>query len=364
MTIRVLIVDDSAVVRCALSDLINQANDMEVMAVAKDPFEAAAAMRKEAPDVIMLDTEMPKMDGLTFLQRLMAQYPLPVIICSAEIEKQSPAFLEAIRLGAVDVLAKPKLSKRSMFNESHIIVTDMIRAAAGAYDKRTRNATGAKGFIPRDKNTADVILPAAPFRGVAEREPIVAMGASTGGTKAIEDVFLQLEPTCPAIAVVQHMPELYTAAFAKRLNELCRITIKEAEQGERFRPGVALIAPGDKHLLVQKKGASGYRAEIVSGELVSRHRPSVDVLFRSIAQAAGPSALGVLMTGMGADGAQGLAEMKAVGARTIAQDEESSVVFGMPAEAIRLGCVDKITDLHGIAHAIRTLTPCWEQASA
>lgn len=352
MTIQVLIVDDSAVVRSALSQLVGGERDMAVMATAADPFKAAEAIKKAIPDVVLLDIEMPRMDGLTFLRRIMAQKPMPVIVCSTLIEDRSPAFLEAFKAGAVDVIGKPKLATPAMFEETRIVLTDKIRAAAHAKLKSPRSKPRPQTpVVQQEKLTADVILPSAPYRGAGPRPPIVALGASTGGTEALPAVLKQLGADTPAIVVVQHMPERFTAAFARRLNEFCPMAVKEAANGDIPRRGLVLIAPGDRHLVVRGR-ADGYRVETVDGPLVSRHRPSVDVLFRSVAQAAGPNALGALMTGMGDDGARCLGELQAAGATTLAQDERSCVVFGMPAEAIKRGHADHVTDLNGIAAAI------------
>lgn len=349
--IRVLIVDDSAAVRQALSDIIASDDELEVMGTASDPYVAVDRMRQEVPDVIFLDIEMPRMDGLTFLRKIMAQRPIPVVICSTLTEEGSGAFIRALEAGAVDVITKPRVDTVHGLTESRMRICDVAKAAAHA-----RMGTRRRVVQPvkvEAKLSADVIIP--PLR--AQRavgivaDPIVAIGASTGGTEALRMVLTALPAACPGIVVVQHMPEKFTAAFAHRLDGLCAVRVKEAEDGDPVIAGQVLIAPGSRHMLVERIGKH-YRVVIKDGPHVSRHRPSVDVLFRSVAKAAGTNALGVIMTGMGDDGAQGLFEMKSAGARTIAQDEESCVVFGMPKEAIQRGAADQVLRLDRIAHEI------------
>ena len=355
MTINVLIVDDSASVREALGELIDHEPDMAVMGKVGDPFQAAERIRKAIPDVMILDIEMPRMDGLTFLKRIMAQRPIPVIICSTLVNEGSPAFLEALRSGAVDVIAKPRLGTAEALRESRIAITDKVRGASQARRGGARGTAKAAAapLIPQEKLTADALLPKAAFHAHRQmRQPIIAIGASTGGTQAIEAVLGRLDPSVPGIVLVQHMPEGFTRAFAQRLNEVCRLRVKEAAEGDPVTAGTALVAPGNRHLIVRAQGP-GYRAHLLEGPLVSRHRPSVDVLFRAVAQAAGPAALGVILTGMGDDGARGMAELKEAGARTVAQNQASCVVYGMPAEAAKRGVVDKQADLPGISRLLQ-----------
>ncbi|WP_404400470.1 chemotaxis response regulator protein-glutamate methylesterase [Pelagibacterium halotolerans] len=350
--IRVLIVDDSAAVRQALSDVIASAPDLEVMATASDPYIAAERMRSGVPDVILLDIEMPRMDGLTFLRKIMAQRPIPVVICSTLTEEGSSAFMKALEAGAVDVITKPRVDTAHALADAQMRICDVVRAAAHARLGRVQRRTFKPVAIEK-KLTADAVLPPAPpSRALGlVTDPIVAIGASTGGTEALRAVLSALPADCPPIVIVQHMPEKFTAAFARRLDGICTPAVKEARDGDAVIPGQVLIAPGNHHMLVQRAGRH-FRIAIKDGPHVSRHRPSVDVLFRSVAQGAGPNALGVILTGMGDDGAHGLLEMKTAGARTIAQDEESCVVFGMPKEAIDRGGVDRVLPLNRIARAI------------
>jgi two-component system chemotaxis response regulator CheB len=349
--IRVLIVDDSAAVRQVLTSILSSEPDIEVMGTAGDPFSAAEKIRREIPSVMILDIEMPKMDGLTFLRKIMAQRPIPVIICSSLTEQRSDVVLEALDAGAIEIIAKPRVDTTHFFMESRTRVCDAVRAAARAkIDKaRVRRTTPVAA-----KLTADVILPPPRFNGRAPQltDKIVCIGASTGGTEALKDVLTALPADSPGIVVVQHMPEDFTAAFARRIDGLCRIEVREAKDGDEVRPGLALIAPGSHHMLLKRIGAS-YRVSIQDGPLVSRHRPSVDVLFRSAAQYAGANAVGIILTGMGDDGAKGLLEMKNAGAFTIAQNEATCVVFGMPRMAIEAGAVQKILPLDLIASEIR-----------
>lgn len=348
--IRVLIVDDSASVRQALADIVGQDPTLEVMGTAPDPFVAASRIQKEVPDVMILDVEMPRMDGITFLRRIMAQRPIPVIICSSLTEEGSATLVQAMEAGAVDVIAKPRMDQRQFLIESSVRICDAIKGAAQA---RVRPGTAAARARPVEKKlTADVILPPPGSRAMSRTtERVVCIGASTGGTESLRQVLEALPVDSPGIVIVQHMPEKFTAAFARRLDGLCRIDVKEAEDGDAVLPGRALIAPGNHHMLLHRSGAR-YHVSIKDGPLVSRHRPSVDVLFRSAAQYAGANALGIIMTGMGDDGAKGLLEMLKAGASTIAQNEESCVVFGMPKEAIALGAAQKIVPLSRIASEI------------
>lgn len=347
--IRVLIVDDSASVRQTLTEILNDEPGLEVMATASDPFAAAARIQNEVPDVIILDVEMPRMNGITFLRKIMAQHPIPVVMCSSLTDEGSHALVEAMEAGAVDVIPKPQVATKQYLLESRVRLCDAVKAAAHVKLKR---GAGIRPHVVERKLTADVIMPPPSGRPVRQTtDRIVCIGASTGGTEALREVLVALPRHSPGLVIVQHMPEKFTAAFARRLNSLCEIEVKEAADGDEVLAGRALIAPGNRHMLLQRTGVH-YRVAIKDGPLVSRHRPSVDVLFRSAAQYAGANALGILMTGMGDDGAKGLLEMKKVGAATIAQDEESCVVFGMPKEAIALGAADKIMPLASIAREI------------
>lgn len=346
--IKVLIVDDSAVVRQTMSELLGSDPEIEVLATAPDPYIAANKINEEIPDVITLDIEMPKMDGLTFLHKIMTQHPIPVVICSSLTEKGSASALKALELGAVDIITKPKLGTRQFLEESKIHICDIVKAAAGVNKQKLR----IQNFEVQPKLTADVIIPKPASNAMIQTtEKVIVVGASTGGTEAIK-LFLESMPLdAPGIVIVQHMPEGFTSAFSKRLDGTCRISVKEAETGDSVIRGRALIAPGNHHMLLKRSGAR-YFVEIKDGPLVSRHRPSVDVLFRSAARYAGKNAVGVIMTGMGDDGAKGMLEMKNAGAKTLAQDEKSCVVFGMPNEAIKLGGVDKILPLDKIAGSV------------
>lgn len=341
--IKVLIVDDSALVRQTLQDILSADAHIEVMGTASDPFIAAEKIKREIPDVITLDVEMPRMDGITFLQKLMTQHPIPVVICSSLTDSHSETTLKALEYGAVDIIQKPLLGTKQFLEESRVRICDAVKAASQA---KVRHLTERRKVEP--KLTADAVI-AKPTKAMIETtEKVVVVGASTGGTEALR-VFLEvLPPDAPPIAIVQHMPEHFTAAFAKRLDGICRISVKEAEDNDTLIRGRALVAPGNRHMLLKRSGAR-YYVEIKDGPLVCRHRPSVDVLFRSAARYAGKNCVGVIMTGMGDDGAKGMAEMKEAGAVTIAQDEKSCVVFGMPNEAIKRGAVDRVVSLGNIA---------------
>lgn len=341
--IKVLIVDDSASVRSALSEIIGSEPGMMVMGTALDPYFAAERLRTELPDVIICDIEMPRMDGITFVQKLMQQRPLPVIICSSLAGAGSPTAMAALEAGAVDIIAKPKMGTAQFLLEARTRICDAVRAAAAA-KVRPRSRVEQT-----EKLTADAVLPPASRRtALRTTDRLVAIGASTGGTEALRVLLEALPADAPGLAIVQHMPAGFTSAFARRLDGLCRIEVREAETGDRLIPGLALIAPGDHHMLLQRSGAQ-YRVEVREGPLVSRHRPSVDVLFRSTARAAGPNALGIIMTGMGDDGARGMLEMREAGARTFGQDEASCIVYGMPKEAKRLGGVEAELPLNRLA---------------
>jgi two-component system chemotaxis response regulator CheB len=344
--IRVLIVDDSAVVRQTLRDVLESDPEIEVIAVAGDPFVAADRIAEQVPDVITLDIEMPRMDGLTFLKKLMSQHPIPVVICSSLAEEGAQSTFKALEYGAVDIITKPRMGTKQFIEESRTEICDTVKAAAGAKVGLLRPSQTVQA-----KLTADVILSPATHAMAETTEKVVVIGASTGGTEALKTVLEALPADTPGIVIVQHMPELFTKAFANRLDGLCQITVKEAETNDTVLRGRALIAPGNHHLLLKRSGAR-YYVELKDGPLVCRHRPSVDVLFRSAARYAGRNAVGVIMTGMGDDGARGMLEMKQAGAHTIAQDEASCIVFGMPKEAIKMGGVDKVLPLRSLAGAI------------
>jgi len=344
--IRVLVVDDSAVVRQTLTEVLSSDEEIEVIGAAGDPFVAADRIRDEVPDVITLDIEMPRMDGLTFLQKIMSQHPIPVVICSSLAQEGAESTLKALEYGAVEIIAKPRLGSKQFLEESQIVLCQTVKAAASA---RLRPIQPRHAVEP--KLTADAILAPATGAMVETTEKVVAIGASTGGTEALTTVLEAMPSDAPGTVIVQHMPEMFTRAFANRLNGLCNIAVKEAESNDTVLRGRALIAPGNHHMLLKRSGAR-YYVEIKDGPLVARHRPSVDVLFRSAARYAGQNAVGVILTGMGDDGASGMHEMKKAGAYTIAQDEETCVVFGMPNEAIKRGAVDKVLPLPSVASAI------------
>ena len=338
MKIKVLICDDSALIRSVMSEIIRAQPDMEVVGVAPDPLVARELIKQTNPDVLTLDVEMPKMDGLDFLEKLMRLRPMPVVMVSSLTERGSEITLRALELGAVDFVTKPKLSIQSGMREYAELIADKIRGAAKARVKPRQLApAGAQGdgSLPLVKNP------------LTSSEKLIIIGASTGGTEAIKDFLVQMPSDCPGILITQHMPEGFTRSFAKRLDGLCKIAVREAEEGERILPGHAFIAPGHSHLLLARSGAN-YVTKLDQGPPVNRHRPSVDVLFDSAAQCAGKNAVGVILTGMGKDGAQGMLEMKKAGAYNFAQDEASCVVFGMPREAIAVGAAHEVGSLHDL----------------
>jgi two-component system chemotaxis response regulator CheB len=344
--IRVLIVDDSAVVRQALTEVLSADPAIEVMATAPDPLIAADKISKQRPDVITLDVEMPRMDGLSFLKQIMAHDPIPVVMCSSLTEKGAEVTMKALQYGAIEIINKPKMGAKKFLEESQVLICDAVKAAALARVRRLSSLVNE----PAPKLTADVMLSQPRLtENFQTTEKVIAVGASTGGTEALR-VFLQSLPyDAPGIVIVQHMPQHFTAAFARRLNGICRITVKEAVDGDTVIPGHALIAPGNMHMMLKRSGTR-YYVQVKDGPLVCRHRPSVDVLFRSVARYAGMNALGVIMTGMGDDGARGMMEMKKSGAVNLAQNQESCVVFGMPQEAIKRGGVFKVLPLEDLAN--------------
>ncbi|HEY4365815.1 MAG TPA: chemotaxis response regulator protein-glutamate methylesterase [Steroidobacteraceae bacterium] len=348
--IQVLVVDDSAVARQVMLDVLKSDPGIEVLGVAADPIIAMERMKLKWPDVIVLDIEMPRMDGITFLRKIMHERPTPVIICSTLTEAGARTTIEALAAGAVTIITKPKLGLKQFLSQTSDDLISAVKAAASANVKRLVMRDRPPPVAPV-RNTADVILGPAERAMTRTTDHVVAIGTSTGGTQALEKVLKELPVVTPGIVIVQHMPEQFTAAFAARLNTLCRIEVKEAQNNDRVIPGRALIAPGGRHMLLRRSGAQ-YLVEIREGPPVNRHRPSVDVLFRSAAKCAGANALGVIMTGMGDDGARGLKEMRDAGADTIAQDEASCVVFGMPKEAIRLDAAARIMALDELPSAI------------
>jgi two-component system, chemotaxis family, protein-glutamate methylesterase/glutaminase len=345
--IRVLVVDDSSLVRQTLVEILSSDPEIEVIGAAMDPYAAAEMIRQNIPDVMTLDIEMPKMDGLTFLQKIMNQRPIPVVICSSLAEAGSETALKALEYGAVDIITKPKLGTKRFLEEAKIRVCDAVKGAAIA---RLHRTTLSRKVEP--KLSADAVISKGSILRVLETtDKVIVVGASTGGTEALR-IFLEALPMdAPGMVIVQHMPEHFTASFAQRLDKDCRISVKEAEDNDTVFRGRVLIAPGNLHTLLKRSGAR-YFVQVQDGPLVSRHRPSVDVLFRSAARYAGRNALGVIMTGMGDDGASGICELKEAGAYTIAQDEATCVVFGMPQEAIKRGGIQKVLPLEEIAGAV------------
>lgn len=359
MAIRVLVVDDSAVMRSVLSEIINQADDLEVVGTATDPIVARELIKQLNPDVVTLDIEMPKMDGLEFLDKLMRLRPTPVIMISTLTERGSDITFRALELGAVDFVTKPKLSGAQGMRPYAEEICDKIRAA---YQARLRSpskfAPAAAAGTPASGSGSTGsagggtgIGPAIDASSLRER--LVLIGASTGGTEAIKEVLCRFPEQMPGIMIVQHMPEMFTGSFAKRLDGLCKIRVKEAEDGEKVLPGTAYLAPGHSHLLVKRSGGL-YVCELSKADPVNRHRPSVDVLFHSAAKHVGANGIGVILTGMGKDGAQGMLAMKKAGCWTIGQDQESCVVYGMPREAAQIGAIDEVSSLNDVAMRVVT----------
>lgn len=345
-SLNVLVVDDSAVVRQALSGVLSQESDMRVC-VASDPLIAMEKMKKMRPDVIVLDLEMPRMDGLTFLRKIMSEDPIPVVVCSALASRGTEAALQALHIGAVEVVTKPMLGVQDFLHEAAVMLVDTIRAAS-----RARLPSAIRGNLVSAEQRRKPTAPWAPEE-LAEHgsERVIAIGASTGGPEALKLILEEMPVGGPAVIIVQHMPEAFTAGFARHLNQTCEMAVKEARTGDRVIPGLALIAPGNRHMTLRRRG-SEYVVAVRDGPLVSRHRPSVDVLFGSVAETAGPAAVGVLLTGMGSDGAEGLLRMRQAGAGTIVQDESSCVVFGMPREAIALGAAELVVPLPRVCGVI------------
>lgn len=346
--IRVFLVDDSAVVRQVLGSVIDSIPGMKVIGSAPDPIFALKKLKEDWPDVIVLDIEMPRMDGITFLKKLMKEHPIPVVICSTLTLKGAEVTMEAMSAGAVDILTKPTVNLKGFLQESKTLMANAIKGAAQAKMTQVKSIAAKAGGRP----AVSTIMPLKAMAETTDR--LIAIGTSTGGTQALETVLTQLPKTAPGIVVVQHMPEAFTAAFASRLNSICEVTVKEAKDNDRVMPGIVLIAPGGMHLLLRRSGAQ-YRVEVKDGPLVTRHKPSVNVLFRSVATAAGKNAIGIIMTGMGDDGAKGMKELHETGALTIGQDEQSCVVYGMPKEAFKLGGVDGEIPLSDIPALITSL---------
>lgn len=343
--IKVLVIDDSALIRGVMKEIINREKDMECVGVAPDPLIAREMIKSLQPDMLTLDVEMPKMDGLDFLERLMRLRPMPVLMVSTLTERGSDITFRSLELGAVDFIAKPKLDIARGMEDYAIEITGKIRTVAQAKIRKT-SATA----VIQERYTADAILPSVASR-FSSTEKLICIGASTGGTEAIKEILMKLPADSPGVLVTQHMPEHFTKSFANRLNTLCKISVKEAEHNERVLPGHAYIAPGHSHLLLKRSGAN-YIISLDQGPAVNRHRPSIDVLFRSAANYAGVNAIGIILTGMGKDGVQGLLEMKHSGSHTIAQDEASCVIFGMPKEAIEAGGVCEVLALQDIVHHV------------
>ncbi|AJQ97116.1 protein-glutamate methylesterase/protein-glutamine glutaminase [Gynuella sunshinyii] len=342
-TIKVMVVDDSAVVRQVLQEMLNKDPAIEVIGAAADPIFAMNRMNKQWPDVIVLDVEMPRMDGITFLKKLMSERPTPVVICSTLTEKGAETTMQAMSAGAVSIITKPKVGLKSFLSDAADNIINAVKGAARANMANMRTSA----LKVEKKLSADAIIPGNARAMTKTTDKVIAIGTSTGGTQALEAVLTALPPTIPGIVIVQHMPEKFTRSFAERIDSLSDISVKEAENNDRVMPGRALIAPGGKHMLLKRNGAQ-YYVEVMNGPLVNRHRPSVDVLFRSVARYAGKNAVGFILTGMGDDGARGLLEMKNAGAETFAQDEKSCVVFGMPKEAIALNAASRVVSLDAV----------------
>lgn len=338
---RVLIVDDSALVRSTLSAIFNSDEDLEVIGTAANPYVAVELIKKELPDVITLDVEMPLMDGITFLSKIMSQHPIPVVIISTLTQRSAENAIMAMEYGAVEVIAKPQLGTKTLLESARFHLCDKVKAAAQAFVTRKVPSDLIRNKISAGPKTLNI----------QTTDKVVAIGASTGGTEAIRKLLMGMPLDCPGIIITQHMPEVFTKQFARRLDDLCAITVKEASNGDSVLRGQALIAPGHSHMRLRRSGST-YYVEVKDGPLVNRHKPSVDVLFESVAQFASRNAVGALLTGMGADGAKGMKLMHEAGAYTIAQDEASCVIYGMPKEAVKLNAVDISLPLEQIANHI------------
>lgn len=360
MAIKLLIVDDSALVRKLLSEMLKQDRDIEIVGTATDPYAAREKIKQLNPDVITLDVEMPRMDGITFLENLMRLRPMPVVMVSSLTQKGADVTLRALELGAIDFVTKPKIDVAgSLANYAEELIAKVKVAASARVNARTaapRKATVLQSLTPEQRHSADAVLPASSSKRVLRTtDRIIAIGASTGGTEAIREVLEALPPDAPAVVISQHIPAAFSKPFADRMNRCSAMSVCEAADGQYILPGHVYIAPGDQHLLVERDGAR-YRCRLSNGPHVNRHRPSVDVMFRSVAQNVGPNAVGVILTGMGDDGARGLKEMLEAGASTIAQDEATSVVWGMPGAAVKLGGAQFVLPLHRVAAEMIQLT--------
>jgi len=344
--IRVLIIDDSALIRNILSKILGAAAGIEVVGVAADPLIARDKIKALNPDVLTLDVEMPRMDGLTFLRNLMRLRPMPVVMVSSLTEKSASITMDALELGAIDFVTKPKIDISHKLEDYAEELISKVKVAASTTVKPLSKLTETAPVY-----SADAIVPSSPKKIFKTTDKIIAIGASTGGTEAIKDVLTTLPSDVPGIVIVQHIPPKFSATFAERMNRVTALVVKEAEDGDQVLPGHAFIAPGDKHLLLTRDGAR-YVCRLHDGEPVNRHRPSVDVLFRSVLQAAGENAVAALLTGMGADGAEGLLELHQAGIHTIAQDEKTSVVWGMPGEAVKRGAASQVLPLTKISKAL------------
>jgi two-component system, chemotaxis family, protein-glutamate methylesterase/glutaminase len=354
MSIKVLIVDDSALVRKLLGEMLGRDRDIEVVGAAADPYAARERIKQLNPDVVTLDVEMPRMDGLTFLENLMRLRPMPVVMVSSLTQQGAEVTLRALELGAVDFVAKPRIDVAGTLTEYADELIAKVKTAAGArVNARSETRPGVRRIDAR--RSADAVLPATTARRVLRTtERIIAVGASTGGTEAIRELICAMPPDAPAIVISQHIPAAFSKPFAERMNRCSAMSVCEPQDGQYILPGHVYIAPGDQHLLVERDGAR-YRCRLSNGPHVNRHRPSVDVMFRSVAQNVGPNGIGVILTGMGDDGARGLKEMLDAGAPTIAQDEASSVVWGMPGAAVKLGAAQHVAPLHRIAKEVLEL---------
>jgi two-component system chemotaxis response regulator CheB len=355
MKTKVLIVDDSALVRKLLTEMLSSAPDMEVVGTASDPFVARERIKQLNPDVITLDVEMPRMDGITFLENLMRLRPMPVVMVSSLTERGAEVTLRALELGAIDFVTKPKIDVAGSLTEYAEEVLAKIRVAATARVNPRLGAPRAPARIDPRRSADAVLPPTTATKVLRTTDRIVAIGASTGGTEAIREILEVLPADAPAIVISQHIPAAFSKPFAERMNRISAMAVCEAQDGQQILPGHAYVAPGDRHLLIERDGAR-YRCRLSDGPHVNRHRPSVDVMFRSVAQNVGPNASGVLLTGMGDDGARGLKEMRDAGAHTIAQDEASSVVWGMPGAAVKLGGAEFVWPLHQVAEGVLNLT--------
>ena len=352
--IRVLVVDDSALMRKLLTELLNSDPEIEVVGTAMDAYVAREKIKKLDPDVLTLDVEMPKMDGLIFLDNLMRLHPMPVVMVSSLTEKGAKVTMQALELGAVDFVSKPKVDLVHTLDDCAIEITSKVKAAAMASVDALLSHAGNPDVHHSVQDTIVGMKPVSVGRNFRTTDKVIAIGASTGGTEAIKEVLIRLRPDCPGVVITQHIPPVFSRSFAERMNQLSRLAVCEAEDGQQIRPGHAFIAPGDQHLLVVRDGAR-YRCKLFDGPPVNRHKPAVDILFDSVAETAGNNAVGVLLTGMGRDGAKGLRHMREAGATTIAQDEQSSVIWGMPHAAIEEGGVDKILPLKNIAAKVTEL---------